>query len=372
MTHPPSSIRISLAGLLLCAALITGPSLTAADKTKLVDLGGGATLELVGIPAGEFMMGSTPAEKAWATGVEGGALPGTSRESYEGKQPRLMRVKDAFWMGRTEVSVGQFRCFVEATGFVTDAEKPGGETQVFYPEWDGYHWTTKAVHPWKSMAGKSWRDPNWGFPNLDVYPVVSVSYNDMRAFCNWLTEKERKASRLPEGMEYRLPTEAEWEYACRGGSKESQYFWWGNEIEEGQGRLNISAIDLLPGRSKTWPLAHAPWSDGFAFVSPVDHYGERGRNGFGLADMCGGVWEFVLDHFDDKGGHEELHFENAEQRSVSRPVCKGGNYFDVPGNARCAVRLGIRSVTYSDSRDGFRVCLGTPRDIQRITPPISK
>ena len=107
------------------------------------------------------------------------------------------------------------------------------------------------------------------------------------------------------GLEYRLPTEAEWEYACRGGSKASHYFWWGNELEEGEGRLNISAIDFLPGRNKTWPLAKVPWSDGFAFVSPVDHYGEKGRNGFGLADMCGGVWEFVIDHFDPQGGHEE-------------------------------------------------------------------
>ena len=138
MRHIPSFIRISLSGLLFCAALITGPSLTAADKTKLVDLGGGATLELVGIPAGEFRMGSTPAVKARATCIEGGAQSGTARESYEGEQSRLMRVKDAFWMGRTEVSVEQFRRFVEATGFVTDAEKPGGETQVFYSEWDGF------------------------------------------------------------------------------------------------------------------------------------------------------------------------------------------------------------------------------------------
>ncbi|MBT5018024.1 MAG: SUMF1/EgtB/PvdO family nonheme iron enzyme, partial [Planctomicrobium sp.] len=111
-----------------------------------------------------------------------------------------------------------------------------------------------------------------------------------------------------------------------------------------------------------WTGAKLPWSDGYAMVSPVDHYGERGRNGFGLADMCGGVWEFTLDHFDPQGGHEEVHYKNAERRSVTRPVCRGGNFYDVPGNARCAVRLGIGSVTYSDSRDGFRICLGKPRD----------
>jgi len=116
----------------------------------------------------------------------------------------------------------------------------------------------------------------------------------------------------------------------------------------------------LPGENRSWPRAKVPWSDGFAMVSPADYYGERGRNGFGLADMCGGVWEFVLDHFDPKGGHEHLYYEDAKLRSVSRPVCRGGNFFDVPGNARCAVRLGIKSVTYSDSRDGFRICLGVP------------
>ena len=326
-------------------------------KTMKVDLGGGTTIELVAIPPGEFMMGSTPEEKAWATGIEGGAQPGTERESYEGERPRLMRVKDAFWMGRTEVSVGQFRRFVEETGYASDAEKPDGHTQCFDPEWDGYHFTTKVTHPWKPMAGKSWRDPNFGFPLRDSYPVVCVSWNDGRAFAEWMTKRERAAGRLPAGLEYRLPTEAEWEYACRGGSKESRYFWWGNELSDGEGRFNISAIDFLPGRNRTWPLAHAPWSDGFAFVSPVDHCGAKGRNSFGMADMCGGVWEVVLDHFDPKGGHEEAYFVATNPR----PVCRGGNYFDVPGNARCAVRLGLQGPAYSDSRDGFRLCMGAPR-----------
>lgn len=322
---------------------------------RKIDLGNGISLEVLYIPPGKFKMGSTPEEKAWATGIEGGATPGTDRESFEGEQPRLMNVKKGFWMGRTEVSVGQFRRFVEETGYVSDAERPDGKTQVFDPEWKI---TAKAPpHPWMSVAGKSWKDPNFGFPVRDVYPVVCVSWNEGKAFCEWLTKREKAAGRLPEGLVYRLPTEAEWEYAARGGSQESSYFWWGNDLSEGEGRLNISAIDFLPGRNKTWPLAKAPWSDGFAFVSPVDHYGEKGRNGFGLADMCGGVWEIVLDHFDPKAGHEEAYLTTGPYY----PVCKGGNYFDVPGNARCAVRLGLRGINYSDSRDGFRICLGAPQ-----------
>lgn len=355
-----SFFRKILASLLLSPTLWTAQSLVAADKPLVVHLGGNISIELMNIPPGEFMMGSTAAERAWATGIEGGATPGTERESYEGDQPRRMRVKDRFWMSRTEISVGQFRRFVEETGYVSDAEKPGGHAQCFDPEWNGYRLTTQVVHPWKPMPGKSWRDPNFGFPLRDSYPVVCVSWNDGRAFCDWLTKRERQATRIPEGLEFRLPTEAEWEYGCRGGSQESLYFWWGNELSDGEGRLNISAVDFLPGRNRIWPLANAPWSDGFAFVSPVDHYGERGRNGFGLADMCGGVWEIVLDHFDPKGGHENPHFVATNPR----PVCRGGNYFDVPGNARCAVRLGLQGPTYSDSRDGFRICLGTPRPVK--------
>jgi formylglycine-generating enzyme required for sulfatase activity len=323
-------------------------------QVKLLHLGKDVRMEVLYLPPGEFLMGSTAEERAWATGIEGGATPGTERESYEG-DARPVRIKQGLWMGRTEVSAGQFRRFVEETGYVTDAEKSGGKTQCFDPAWTGYQLTTDVVHPWTPMPGKSWKDPNWAFPGQDDFPVVCVSWNDGRAFCQWLTQRERAAGRLGDDLEYRLPTDAEWEYACRGGQPRAA-FWWGNELEDGEGRLNISAIDLLPGRTRTWPLAKAPWSDGYSFVSPEDHYGERGRNGFGLADMCGGVWEVVLDHFDPKGGHEEPYLVSENRR----PVCRGGNYFDVPGNARCAVRLGLMSDSYSDSRDGFRICLGRP------------
>jgi formylglycine-generating enzyme required for sulfatase activity len=102
------------------------------------------------------------------------------------------------------------------------------------------------------------------------------------ASCEWLNEREAKAGRLPTGYKVRLPAEAEWEYACRAGTRTK--FWWGETKEGGARRLNWSGS-----------------SDGFEFVSPVDHYGERGRNQFGLADMLGNVCEWCLDGYDEAG-----------------------------------------------------------------------
>ena len=149
------------------------------DSIQL-NLGNDVSLELVYIPPGQFMMGSTETEKEWATGIEGGATPGTAREKYEG-EPRTMRVPKGFWMGRTEVTMGQFRQFVEESGYVTDAEKPGGVTQCFDQEWDRYYYGSRIRYPWKPMADKSWRDPNFGIPMKDTYPVVCVSYQDMKS-----------------------------------------------------------------------------------------------------------------------------------------------------------------------------------------------
>ncbi len=340
----------------------------AQGDAQQIQLGDKTSLEIVYIPEGKFMMGSTAAEKEWAVSEEGGARfssGGGYREAYEG-EPRTMHVKDGFWMGRTEVTVRQFRKFADETGYVTDAEKPGGVTQCYDPKWIPNQGMVGPPHPWLSMPDKSWRDPNHGVKEQDDFPVVCVSYNDMKAFCAWLSKKESDAGRLPEGLVYRLPTEAEWAYACRGGRSDSSYFWWGNDLNDAKGRLNISAIDFLPNADFVWPGAKLIWSDGYPMVSPVDHYGERGRNGFGLADMCGGVWEFALDHFDPEGGHEDVFYVDAKQKTVAKPVCRGGNFYDVPGNARCAVRLGITSVTYSDSRDGFRVCLGVPRETKAV------
>src|SRR5690606_9834537 len=112
--------KIMRCGIVLSLLALALSSAALADEptpgsVHRANLGDGVWLETVYIPPGEFFMGSTPEEKLWATGIEGGAVPGTEREQYEGQQPRRMRVAEGFWMGRTEVTVAQFRRFVDAT-----------------------------------------------------------------------------------------------------------------------------------------------------------------------------------------------------------------------------------------------------------------
>ncbi|MBI5395746.1 MAG: SUMF1/EgtB/PvdO family nonheme iron enzyme [Verrucomicrobia bacterium] len=282
-------------------------------------------MELLYIPPGEFMLGSTPEEQAWAV------LNGCRADSVkiEGKTPHKTAIKQGFWLGKTEVTVGQWKFFVAATGYVTDGEKKGG--------------SSTALGPGKTfgmVAGANWKDPNFGFKLKDDHPVSCISWNDAMAFCKWLNERETKAggllrtlSGLPPGYTFRLPTEAEWEYACRAGKQTK--FWWGDTKEGGDGRLNW------------WGTA-----DGFEFVSPADHYGSRGRNKFGLADMLGNVGEWCLDEFDETQAHEECYKGNPNSR-----VLRGVSFYPFYALCRCAAR-DYRHQANSTSSHGFRVCFG--------------
>jgi len=308
----------------------TPPSVMSSSVTVLKQQGNVFTnsvgAEMVYIPPGEFLLGSTKEEQAWAaTNV---------KEVYvkrEGEAPRKTRIKDGFWMGRTEVTVGQWKQFAKETGHVTDGEK-NGESSV--PQGAG-----NRLAMWGMKKGVSWRDPNFGFEMRDDHPVSCISWNDAVAFCEWLTERERKAGRLTAGQGVRLPTEAEWEYACRAGTQTK--FWWGESSEDGKGRLN-------------W-LGNAK-ADGFEFVAPVDSFGARGRNGFGLADMLGNVSEWCLDEFDMTQAHENLWTGYPRLR-----VLRGGSYnYGGPGNMRCASRHGL-SPSSSICIYGFRVAAGLSR-----------
>ena len=313
------------------------PALTANPKVGEVftlNVGSTVTMELMGIPPGEFMLGSTKEEQAWAmaNGLREDEFDFVKRE---GEAPRKATIKQGFWMGRTEVTLGQWKQFVKETGYVTDGEKKG---ESYAPQ---------PSKRWAPKKGVSWRNPDFGFEMRDDHAVSCISWNDAKAFCEWLDKHEQRAGRLVQGYAVRLPTEAEWEYACRAGTQTK--FWWGESIENGAGRLNRGWMD-----------------DGHEFVAPVDSYGARGRNRFGLADMLGNVMEWCLDKFDATQAHGDLWTGDAGMR-----LLRGGSFNHVPVHCRCSSRLG-NGPTFSSGTGGFRVCVGVNlSSVRTLTPATS-
>lgn len=280
-------------------------------------------IELVWIPSSEFMIGSSATERDWAMGPGGSTLKAIVTE---GEAPRSVKITNGFWLARTELTLGQWRSFVEATRYVTDAEKTG-EARV--PD--------LGSGGMKKVKGANWRDPKFGIAMKDNHPVCCVTWNDAVAFCDWLTETEKRTGKLPAGMVYRLPTESEWECACRGGRAGTK-FWWGDSSEDGDGRLNWAG-------NKT----------GFPAIAPVDHYRTKGRNRYGLADMLGNIWELCLDRYDATGAQEEL-----AKGDSSLSVVRGGSFRNKPGDCRCAHRR-AETLAVANASVGFRVCCGISR-----------
>jgi formylglycine-generating enzyme required for sulfatase activity len=246
--------------------------------------------EMVVIPAGRFQMGD----------IQG------SGYSYE-KPVHRVSVSE-FAMGRYEVTVGEFRRFVNATGYKTEAEK--GDGCYVY---DGDSWEYK-------------KEANWGNPYFsqnDNHPVVCLSWNDAVAYAEWLSQQT--------GKEYRLPSEAEWEYAARAGT-ETKY-WWGNEI--GSNQANCDGCGSQWDNKQTAPV------------------GSFTANSFGLYDTVGNVWEWNADpwHSNYEGAPSD---GSVWEGDSSRRVLRGGSWYSSPGNCRTANRLrGTSDVRYQYI--GFRV-----------------
>jgi formylglycine-generating enzyme required for sulfatase activity len=243
--------------------------------------------EMVIIPAGRFRMGD---------------ILGTGRKN---EQPVHEVSVESFAIGRYPVTVGEFRQFVEATGYKTEAE------------------TRNGAHVWKDNEWKKVKEANWRnpyFPQQDNQPVVCISWNDARAYTEWLTEQT--------GQQYHLPTEAQWEYAARAGTETD--YWWGNGIGENWANCADSG---------------SQWSH--KQTSPVGFFEQ---NPFGLYDTVGNTWEWTCSEYEEKySGKEQCCVKSAD-----RFVLRGGSWYFAAKRARVADRI-RRSPTGRDCTRGLRL-----------------
>ena len=269
--------------------------------------------EMVIIPAGQFKMGD----------IQGN---GSNRE----KPVHDVSVK-TFAMGCYPVTVAEFRQFVEATGYQTEAEQGNGAK-------------IQKNGKWQDVINANWHNPY--FPQQDNQPVVCVSWHDAMAYIKWLSTQTRQS--------YRLPSEAEWEYAARAGTKTD--YWWSNDI--GKNRANCYS-------------SGTQWSN--KQTAPVNSFKP---NQFGLYDTVGNVWEWCADFW-----HE--NYQNApmdgsvweKDGDNSRYVVRSGSWISTPG----CVRVSRRSMWWHDNRGfngGFRLARDinpqqTPKDLPTQTSKIT-
>lgn len=295
----------------------------------------------VRIPAGSFQMGSEETPAALAA-----AYPGSEPARFTGLGDEApvhpVRITRAFEMSRHEVTVGQFRRFIERSGHVPESIADGTGGYGYNPAYDPATSARGDAFEGRSPV-YSWRNP--GFPQGDDHPVVNVTWNDAVALARWLGQQD--------GRRYRLPTEAEWEYACRAGQR-SRY-----QHGDDPAGLVASGNTFDEDAAVHWPKWRdraVPGRDGFAFTAPV---GSFAPNAFGLSDMHGNVWEWVSDwHADDYYAQSPVD-DPAGPAAGAVKVRRGGSWHTWPLYTRCAFRnwntpqtrytlVGIRLVRETD------------------------
>ncbi|MBX2836189.1 MAG: SUMF1/EgtB/PvdO family nonheme iron enzyme [Gammaproteobacteria bacterium] len=264
-----------------------------------------------------------------------GCSEGDSRCKQSEKPSRDVNVA-TFRISTTEITVGQFKKFVSATNYKTDAEQNAGGFKGCYI-WTERKGISRSNGTWQWSTEHNWRDP--GYPQTDEFPVTCVSWNDARAYAKWLSRTSGKA--------YRLPTEAEWEYAARGGTQ--SMFSFGNSVSDTCSYANGADRTVSPAGSK-WS-SRMKCSDGQWFSAPVATYRP---NPFGLFDMHGNVWEWVVDNWAETlKAHPTDGGAYADGES-DKKVLRGGAW----DGASSALRASSRSRGIQASRaamTGFRV-----------------
>ncbi len=264
---------------------------------------------MVKIPGGSFLMGTL--------------------EGRKDEKPQHIVTIPSFEIGKYEVTVGQFKKFIEATAYLTDAETGAGTHEGCFGDGGGVDFGQK--------HGLNWRNP--GYAQTDNHPVVCVSWNDAHAYIDWLNKET--------GSNYGLPSEAKWEYAARSGSTSDYHF--GNSKSELCRYANV--YDEVGKKINHYGWRHAPCDDGEAKSSVVGQYQ---ASPFGLHDMHGNVWEWAEDCW--KSGYYDAPSNGAAYKSndCDYKVTRGGSWYNIPLGVRSANRYWYEP-TYRSFNLGFRL-----------------
>jgi len=256
--------------------------------------------EFVRIEGGCFTMGQSEEEKARVIRDEGEAL---YRKNYADEAPPHKVCVDGFWMGRFEVTNAQFKNF-------------------------------KPDHDSGSYKGLSM--------NGATLPVVNVSWGEAQGYAEWLTGQNTAKRK------FRLPTEAEWEFACRAGTSWERF--WGNESDQACKFANV--YDRVAQKSDPCPWQKHDCDDEFVATAPVGNYFP---NPFGLYDILGNVWEWAADSY-SPDAYKSHARKNPLHNEGETKVRRGGSWADSPGSVRCGNR-GKRSADRESNQVGFRLVM---------------
>jgi formylglycine-generating enzyme required for sulfatase activity len=257
--------------------------------------------EMVVIPTGVFTMGTEP---------NGFELDRKGRGRAEAGLVKI-EIRQSFAIGRAEITRAQYAAFVAAANYNPEVK--------FCRVWD------QAGQRFSDAPGRTWREPGLLTTQRDDHPVTCVSWDDAVAYAQWLSKQTNKR--------YRLPSEAEWEYAARAGSTKRRF--WGDDASEGCAYANT--YDLTARRAYPLSWGHVGCADGFSDVAPV---AALLPNNFGLHDTIGNVWEWVADCFTtSKVGRPKDQrawvWDGCADRSL-----RGGGWMTAPNRSRVAFPAG--------------------------------
>lgn len=253
-------------------------------------------LEFATIPKGEFLMGSNYYK---------GLAPEEHPEWYKDESPvRSVTLTSDFELGKYEITNRQFEIFIKNTGYITEAENINKGSYGLYND---------SKNVWEYSDKLNWKDT--GFSIEKEYPVIHVTWNDAIKFCEWLNG-------IDSNYSYSLPTEAQWEYAASYAGK--HIYSWGNENPNSNKGGNIADFSFMQ-RFPNWKYPiYSEYNDNHPLLSKVGSYEP---NPYGLYDMTGNVWEWVMDTYKE---YDENNIVNPKyelsSNAIQEKVIRGGGF----------------------------------------------